>query len=351
MTARVSRRGPAAPLLALLGPVLGLLLAACGSGTGAASGITAPSSVTLRVGSTGWSTAQAALRVAGLDRTPYQVQWAVFPGGDKQLQALQAGALDLTETSDIPPVFAAAAARPAFQVVAVEQANTLQQEVVVGPGSPITSMAQLRGRRVGYVQNTTAHYFLDRLLQRAGLSWGDIVPVALSPNDGVTALTSGSIDALASYGNSIITVHELGGRLVGDGKDILSGNFPWQASDAAVADPGRRAAAIDLLARIHQAYAYIRAGHEEPFAAATAAATHEPLAMARRQLHDQEAQRPTAVVPTTPAAIAAEQAVADTFTQLKIIPGRVDVTSFWTTAWNADLSRALITPITPSAGR
>ena len=312
------------------------LLSACGTTTASTN-----PQVTLRVGATGWATAQAALQVAGLDKTPYKVEWSVFSGGDKQLQALQAGALDVTETSEIPPIFAAAAGSPKFKVVAVQQANTLLQEVVVGPGSPITGIAQLKGRKVGYVQNTTAQYFLDKLLERNGLHWSDITAAPLSPNDGVTALHSGAIDALASYGNSIITVHRAGGRTIGDGKDILSGNFPWEASADTIADPAKRAAAADLLARITKAYAYIRDGHEQPFAQKTADATHQPLADALSQLHDGEAQRPTKLVTTSAEAIASEQAVADVFTDLKVLPGKVDAASFWTDQINSDLTKAL----------
>jgi sulfonate transport system substrate-binding protein len=299
------------------------------------------SSVTLRVGATGWATAQAALQVAGLDKTPYQVQWPVFSGGDKQLQALQGGALDLTESSEIPPIFAAAAGNAKFKVVAVQQANTLLQEVVVGPGSALTSVAQLKGKKVGYVQNTTAQYFLDKLLIQSGLKWTDITAAPLSPSDGVTALHSGAIDALASYGNSIIAVRQNGGRTIGDGKDILSGNFPWEASTATIADPAKRAATVDLLARINQSYAFIRNGHEQQFAQKTATATHESVDQGLSQLQSGEAQRPTTLVATSPSAISSQQAVADVFTELKVLPGKLDVTPFWTDALNTDLATAL----------
>jgi sulfonate transport system substrate-binding protein len=316
-------------------------LAALVSACGATAASSSSPQVTLRVGATGWAQAQAALAVAGLDTTPYKVEWSVFSGGDKQLQALQAGALDVTETSEIPPIFAAAGGSPKFKVVAVQQANTLLQEVVVGPGSPITGIAQLKGRKVGYVQNTTAQYFLDKLLEQAGLHWSDITAAPLSPNDGVTALHSGAIDALASYGNSIITVHRGGGRTIDDGKDILSGNFPWEASADTIADPAKRQAAADLLARIGKAYAYIRDGHEQAFAQKTADATHESLSDALSQFHDGEAQRPSKLVPTSAAAIASQQAVADVFTDLKVLPHKVDTASFWTDQVNADLTKAL----------
>jgi len=324
---------------------------ACSTGTGltGAPSDGAQSSVTLRVGATGWATARAALQVAGLDQTPYRVEWAVFPGGDKQLQAQRGGALDLTESSEIPPIFAASSGNARFKVVAVQRANTLEQEVVVGPGSPITSIAGLKGKKVGYVPNTTAHYFLDRLLERAGLHWSDIVAAPLSTNDGVTALSSGAIDALASYGNSIITVHQRGGRMIGDGSEILSGNFPWEADTSAIADPGKRAAIVDLLARISQAYAVIRAGRMDEFARRTAEGTHEPVDQALTQLRAEEAQIPTSLGPTGPEAISSEQAVADTFAELRITPSRIDVAGFWTDALNAELNRALLA--TPPPGR
>jgi len=326
-----------------LSVVLALAVAGCAATSSASepSGAAGLSSVTLRIGQTGWASAQAALQVAGLANTPYQVQWPIFSGGDKGLQALQAGALDATDTSDIPPVFAAVAGTPKFKVVAVQRSTTLLQEVVVGPSSPITNIAGLKGKKVGYVQNTTAQYFLAQLLTKAGLSWSDIDPAPLSPTDGVAALHSGSIDAFASYGNSIITAHQFGARTIGSGEDILSGNFEWEASTAVIADSTERTALVDLLARLNRAYAYIRAGHEQTYAEKTAAATHESVSSALSQTHASEAQRPTMVVPTSQAAIASEQSVADVFTGLHAIPAHVDVASFWSTALDADLTKAL----------
>jgi sulfonate transport system substrate-binding protein len=309
------------------------------AGTSAA-GDTSLSAVTLKVGQTGWAQHLAALQVAHLDNTPYKLTFPVFTGGDKQLQALNAGAIDLAETSEIPPVFAAAAGDPKFRVVAVQQANTLQQEVVVEGKSPITTIAGLKGRKVGYVKNTTAQYFLVKLLEQAGLTWADIRPAPLSPTDGVAALHSGAVDAFASYGNSIIAAHQNGARTIGSGKDILSGNFPWEASTAALADPAKRAAVVDLLSRIDRAYKFIQNGHEQEYAQKTATATHQPLSQALSTLQAGEKQRPSAIVPTSPAAIASEQSVADVFTELGAIPAKLAVSSFWTDTLDADLKRA-----------
>jgi sulfonate transport system substrate-binding protein len=299
------------------------------------------SSVTLRIGATGWNSYEAALKVAGLDDTPYHVKWSVFSGGNLQLQALQSGALDVADSSEIPPIFVAVGGRVNFKVVAVQKANTLLQELVVGKGSTITSVAQLKGKKVGYVQNTTAQYFLDKLLTQAGLSWKDITAAPLTPSDGVAALNSGSIAALAGYGNSIITAHAAGATTIGSGQDILSGNFPWEASNSLIANSGQRAALIDLFIRLNKAYAYIRDGHQQAYAQATATATHQPVSAALSQFEAGEKEQQTRIVPTSAAAIASEQSVADTFTGIGALPKAVTVSAFWSDALNADLTTAL----------
>ncbi|MGW2378910.1 ABC transporter substrate-binding protein [Streptomyces sp. YU58] len=322
-----------AAALALLLP----FAAACGTEAQAESS----STLTLRVGATGWKVEEAVLKYAGLDDTPYKVRWSQFQGGDQQLQAVRAGALDLASSSEIPPVFAAADGDPNFKVVAVQRGATLNQEVVVPQGSKVTDIAGLKGKKVGYVQNTTAHYFLYELLKRAGLKWSDIQAKPLLPNDGLAALNGGAIDAFASYGTSIITAHQQGATTVGSGKDILSGNFLWSARDSVLESPARRAAAADLIARITKAYAYVRDGHEEGFAQITADATHQPLAQARKDLVDAQAQRPTRARPVGADAIASQQRVADAFTELGALKEHLDVKSFWTTELNADLTADL----------
>jgi sulfonate transport system substrate-binding protein len=321
-----------AAALALLLP----FAAACGGDAQAES-----PTVTLTVGATGWKVEEAVLKYAHLDDTPYKIKWNLFQGGDKQLQAIRAGALDLASSSEIPPIFAAADGSPNFEVVAVQKGATLNQEVVVPKGSAVTDIAGLKGKKVGYVQNTTAHYFLYELLKQAGLKWSDIDAKPLLPNDGLAALNGGGIDAFASYGTSIITAHQQGATTIGSGKDILSGNFLWSARDSVLKSPAQKAAAADLIARITKAYAYVRDGHLDGFAKVTADATHQPLAQAKKDLTDAQAQRPTQARTVSADTIASQQKVADAFTELGALKEHLDVKSFWTTALDADLKKAL----------
>ncbi|MEV2189386.1 ABC transporter substrate-binding protein [Streptomyces phaeochromogenes] len=316
------------------------LATACG-GDAEAESSSGLSSVTLAVGATGWKNEEAVLKFAHLDDTPYKVKWSLFQGGDQQLQAVRAGALDLASSSEIPPIFAAADGKPNFKVVAVQRGTTLNQEVIVPKGSKVTDIAGLQGKKVGYVQNTTAHYFLYELLKRAGLKWSDVDAKPLLPNDGLAALNGGGIDAFASYGTSVITAHQQGAVTVGSGKDVLSGNFLWSARDNVLKSPGRRAAAADLIARITKAYAYIRDGREHEFAKVVAKATHQPVAQAEKDFRDAQAQRPTQARTVGDDTIASQQKVADAFTELGALKGKLDVKSFWSRALDTDLEKAL----------
>ncbi|WUP38204.1 hypothetical protein OHU10_44815 [Streptomyces europaeiscabiei] len=191
------------------------------------------------------------------------------------------------------------------------------------------------------MQNTTAHYFLYELLRQAGLKWSDIDAKPLLPNDGLAALNGGGIDAFASYGTPVITAHQQGATTVGSGKDILSGHFLWSAKDSVLKSPAQKAAVADLIARITRAYAYVRDGHEDGFAKITAEATHQPLAQAKKDLVDAQAQRPTAARTIGDDTIASQQKVADAFTELGALKEKLDVKSFWTTALDADLKKTL----------
>ena len=62
-------------------------------------------------------------------------------------------------------------------------------------GSPVHSVAQLRGKRIAVAQGSSADYHLLTVLNKAGLSVHDVTLVYLQPAAGLAALTSGHVDA------------------------------------------------------------------------------------------------------------------------------------------------------------
>ena len=84
------------------------------------------SGVTLRIGETGCKQQELLLENAGLADTPYKTEFSLFQGGNLQLEALGAGAIDLASASEIPPIFAAQSGGPgSLNIIAVREGTTL----------------------------------------------------------------------------------------------------------------------------------------------------------------------------------------------------------------------------------
>lgn len=265
------------------------------------------------------------LKLAGEDNTPYRVAWSEFASGNVMVEAINAGAIDYAYGSEIPSIFAAASGAK-VKVVGVIKGDVNEQVVLVPKDSTITSIADLRGKRVGYVRATTTHYYLLRMLADSGLSFADIKPVNMTPGDGFAAFRSGALDAWAIYGYSVPIAREAGARVLKTAQGYLSGNYLSVANPDALADPGKAAAIGDLMARIGRAYRWID-GHHREFADAQSAQLGVP-ADAILSLLDNVSQ-PRRLVAPDDAAVASQQAVADTFAAAGVLPRKVDVAPLW----------------------
>ena len=268
---------------------------------------------------------QLLLRLVGLDAAPYRAEWAEFGSGNLMLEAVAAGSLDLAYGSEVPPTFAALSGAR-IRIVAVAQGDVNEQVVLVPSGSPARSIADLRGKRVGYVRATTTHYYLFRMLEEAGLSWSDIQPVNLSPADGQAAFRAGNLEAWAIYGYSVPLAKQAGARVLRTAQGILSGNYPYFASPDALSDPARRAALAEHLRRLARAFRWLDTHHAE-YAAAQAPLIGVPAAAVQELLDG--ASQPRRLVPPDDAAVASHQAVADTFLRAGLLPRPADVSPLW----------------------
>ena len=153
--------------------------------------------VTLRIGDQAGTGAQALLTAAGLiGKLPFKAAWSDFTSGLADAQPC-AGSVDVGGVGNAPPVFAAAGGDQ-LAIVGALQANPLGSALLVPKGSPIHSVAQLRGKRIAVAQGSSADYHLLTVLTKAGLSVHDVTLVYLQPAAGLAALTSGHVDAWTS---------------------------------------------------------------------------------------------------------------------------------------------------------
>lgn len=200
---------------------------------------------------------QPILKATGLDHFPYKVEYSEFNSGNLIARAIDADAIDLGAWSEIPMVFAAASgARVA--IAATLDGPTTNQAVLVPTRSTAKSIADLRGKRVGYIRSTTTQYFLLKMLKAHNLSFSDIIPVALGMSEGLTALKSGSLDAWATYGYAIeILEADSSARTLESAENILSGHYFIGINPKRLPDPIFREAAADYINRIGKAYSIL----------------------------------------------------------------------------------------------
>jgi sulfonate transport system substrate-binding protein len=263
---------------------------------------------------------------AGTANTPYKVEYAEFAGGNLIVEALASGSLDVGSMSEIPPIFSIQSHRQP-KLIAVLQGDVNNQVFLIPKASNIESVAQLRGKRVGYVRSTTSHYFLIKALKEQGLTMKDITAVALTPQDGFTAFQSGQLDAWVIYGVFIqLAKFRSGARVLKTALGYLSGNYLIAARPAALEDPLRKQAIQDYLQRQARTLEWIN-DNPEPWAAKSA----QLLGVDKAVFLDMYNGRSQAsrIIEVNDQAIASQQEVADLFFDAGVLSERLDVGPLW----------------------
>ena len=102
-------------------------------------------------------------------------------------------------TMNITP-FIVGAAVSSLTMVGVVSLGGDTVGVLARRGSGISSVADLRGRRIGIsVGSTTGNIFIQMVAPQAGLKQGDYQVINMRPADQIAALSAGSVDAVTSF--------------------------------------------------------------------------------------------------------------------------------------------------------
>lgn len=121
---------------------------------------------------------------------------------------------------------------------------------IVGKRSAgIRTVADLKGKRVTVPQNTSAHYYLVKMLGTAKLTERDITMVAVPVNDAVKALVADHSDAMVAYEPEPERARQVLGRdaVILQDKRVYRELFNLNTSAKVLADPAKRRAVVELL--------------------------------------------------------------------------------------------------------
>jgi sulfonate transport system substrate-binding protein len=245
------------------------------------------------------------------------VTWVEFSSGPPMLEAMNVGSVDYGAVGDSPPVFAQSAG--ANIVYAAGQSITNGQGILVQAASPIRAIADLKGRRVGFTKGSSAHNIVVQTLEKAGLGYGDITPVYLTPPDAGPAFANGSIDAWSIW-DPYFAIGEIrqNGRILVNAAEITKTNSFYIANRDFAKNHG---ATLQQIVDVTFATAKWAEAHRDEVAKSLSAVTGIPL-----DIQTVAANRSSfAVGPITDDILATQQGVADRFFKLGLIPRPVVV--------------------------
>jgi len=263
--------------------------------------------------------------VAGALR-PITLEWVEFPSGPPLLEALNAGAVDIGATGDAPPIFAEAAGAP-LKYVAVQPISGEGEAVIVPASSPLQTTAGLRGKRIAFTKASSSHLLVVKALAHTGLKLADVQPIYLSPSDAASAFARNAVDAWATWDPYLaLAQRDQKARVLISGASLAKSDAFYLASRHFIdTAPIALAALLDAL---RQEAAWGEA-HCSQVAGIVAAANGLPPDIVEASLR----RGALAVDPMTPDVVARQQASADIFQSIGVIPTHVSVADAAWTGW------------------
>lgn len=122
------------------------------------------------------------------------VEWKEFQDGPSLLEALNAGSIDFGRTGNTPPIFSQAAGSK-LTYVAAGFSKFEGSGILVKNDSSITSISDLKGKKIAFSKGSSSHYLLVKALESVGLSMDDIEPAYLTPGNARVAFEQDQVDA------------------------------------------------------------------------------------------------------------------------------------------------------------
>ena len=255
--------------------------------------------------------------------------WSLFESGPALTEALKAGAIDIGQTGEAPPIFAAAGKIP-FSIVGTSAPVPKGEAVLVKAAKGYKSFADLRGKTVALNKGSNVNWLLVRLLEANKMTLSDINVKYLKPAEGRPAFDNDQVDAWIIWDPYFALAEQPGVQVLADATGLANNReYILVSPDAAknkteqirdflgayqttttwgIANPAERAKILAPELKI-----------DEPTTTRALARSAQPLA------------------PLTPEIGDELQAIADGFSELELIPGKVDMKARIDSQFTAEL--------------
>lgn len=250
-----------------------------------------------------------------------KVSWSEFTSGPPLLEALGAGALDFGPTGDVPPLFAQAA-RGNLVYVGTYRGSGQGSAILVRKDSPIQTIEDLKGKKLAFKRGSSAHNVAVKVLRKGGLKPSDVTLVDLAPPDAAADFKNGSIDAWSIWDpytaiaeadpNTLVLTTAEG---IVDSWSYFLGNGDFAAENGDLI--------VEVIDELKKVGGQAQANFDETVKA-IASITGVPEDVTRTVLSRRGADL-GAVSTVSDDAVKYQQALADEFYDLKIIPRKLDV--------------------------
>jgi ABC-type nitrate/sulfonate/bicarbonate transport system substrate-binding protein len=143
-----------------------------------------------------------------------ELEPSVFASGKLTMDAVLAGAVDLSTSAETPITAAVMAGRPiAVFARLLRSAPTL----LVNSGAGIKEISDLKGKKIGITAGTGNEVALYEVLRHASIKVSDVTLINLRPEDMPAAFSNKSVDAINNYQPVISNAQ----RALGDQAKIL----------------------------------------------------------------------------------------------------------------------------------
>jgi sulfonate transport system substrate-binding protein len=130
-----------------------------------------------------------------LSKLPFKVSsWPNLSAGPDVIEGFRAHSIDVASNAGIPPIQAHSSGVET-KIVAVSTSSKPIYQFATAPGSGVTSVAQFRGKKLGFSQGQAQGVVLLRALKQAGIPYSAVDLIAMTSDEFLTALEARQVDA------------------------------------------------------------------------------------------------------------------------------------------------------------